>query len=127
MNKKIVQSVYIILGLLCTLLGAIGVVLPVLPTTPFLLLAAFFFARSSKRFHVWLTQSKLYKKHLHSFVETRTMTLKTKLCILLPASVMLIIAFCFAPIWHVQVLIAFAFVFKYYYFFFRIKTIPIEK
>lgn len=42
------------LGLLCVALGLIGVVLPLLPTVPFMLLAAFFFARSSERLHHWL-------------------------------------------------------------------------
>lgn len=42
------------LGLLCLLLGAVGIVLPLLPTVPFLLLAAFLFARSSERLHNWL-------------------------------------------------------------------------
>ncbi|MEP2531661.1 YbaN family protein [Shimia sp.] len=42
------------LGILCVGLAAIGVILPLLPTVPFLLLAAFFFARSSERMHNWL-------------------------------------------------------------------------
>lgn len=42
------------LGLLCVLLGLIGAVLPLVPTVPFMLLAAFFFARSSERLHNWL-------------------------------------------------------------------------
>lgn len=42
------------IGLLCLLLGAIGIVLPLVPTVPFLLLAAFLFARSSERLHNWL-------------------------------------------------------------------------
>ena len=42
------------LGIVCVGLGLIGVVLPILPTVPFMLLAAFFFARSSERLHNWL-------------------------------------------------------------------------
>ena len=42
------------LGLLCVALGLVGVVLPLLPTVPFMLLAAFCFARSSERLHHWL-------------------------------------------------------------------------
>ncbi len=42
------------LGLICVVLGLIGAVLPLVPTVPFMLLAAFFFARSSERMHNWL-------------------------------------------------------------------------
>jgi uncharacterized protein len=48
------QYVWAGLGLICVALAAIGVVVPLLPTVPFLLLAAFFFARSSSRLHHWL-------------------------------------------------------------------------
>ena len=123
MNKKIIRAIYLIFAFFFTGLGVVGVVIPVLPTTPFLLLASFFFARGSERFHKWFLSTGLYKKHLHSFAETRSMTLKTKWMILLPASIMLCIAFLLCPIWHGQILIAIAFFFKYYYFFFRIKTV----
>ena len=48
------RIVWLLLGLICVALAIIGVVLPLLPTVPFLLLAAFCFARSSERLHYWL-------------------------------------------------------------------------
>ena len=48
------RLVFAVLGLFCVALAGIGVVLPLLPTVPFLLLAAFFFARSSSRLHAWI-------------------------------------------------------------------------
>ncbi len=48
------------LGLLCVALAVVGIVLPLLPTVPFLLLAAFFFARSSSRLHNWLITHRTF-------------------------------------------------------------------
>lgn len=54
------QYLWATLGLLCVALAMIGVALPLLPTVPFLLLAAFFFARSSSRLHNWLISHRLF-------------------------------------------------------------------
>ena len=60
-------------------------------------------------------------------VQNRSMTLKTKFSLLLPASGMLLLAFAAMPNWYGRAFIIFLIIFKYVYFFTRIKTIPVEK
>ncbi|WP_312702380.1 YbaN family protein [Sedimentibacter sp.] len=117
------KYLFVGLGFVFFALGAIGTLLPVLPTTPFLLAAAFFFAKGSEKFNNWFLSTKLYKNHLESFISERAMTFKTKACILGFASTMLIIAFVSVDNIIVKGVIAFAFFFKYYYFIFHIRTI----
>ena len=121
--KSPIKLLWLMIGIVSMVLGAIGVVLPVLPTTPFLLLASFCFAKGSDRFHKWFIGTKLYKKHLESFVTSRSMTLKTKLCILMPASAMLILAMLAMSNIYGRVFIVFLIIFKYIYFFTRIETV----
>lgn len=121
--KSPIKLLWLMIGIVSMVLGAIGVVLPVLPTTPFLLLASFCFAKGSDRFHKWFIGTKLYKKHLESFVTSRSMTLNTKLCILLPASAMLILAMLAMSNIYGRVFIVFLIIFKYIYFFTRIETV----
>lgn len=121
--KSPIKLLWLMIGIVSMVLGAIGVVLPVLPTTPFLLLSSFCFAKGSDRFHKWFIGTKLYKKHLESFVTSRSMTLKTKLCILLPASAMLILAMLAMSNIYGRVFIVFLIIFKYIYFFTRIETV----
>lgn len=123
--KKSVKVFWLILGFSAMGIGAIGVVLPVLPTTPFLLLASFCLAKGSDRFHTWFTHTRLYKNHLESFVQTRSMTLKTKFSLLIPASAMLILAGFMMPNIYGRMFIVFLIIFKYFYFFTKIKTIPV--
>ena len=90
------KIIYLIIGFISLILGAIGVILPILPTTPFLLLSAFCFAKSSQRVHKWFLSTNLYQNHLDSFVKERAMTLKTKITILAFASFMLSFPFVFS-------------------------------
>ena len=127
MKKNPLRILWLILGFAAIGIGAVGVALPVLPTTPFLLLASFCLAKGSEKFHTWFTGTKLYKNHLDEFVQNRSMTLKTKFSLLLPASGMLLLAFAAMPNWYGRAFIIFLIIFKYVYFFTRIKTIPVER
>ena len=80
-------------GLAFFALGMVGVALPILPTTPFILLAAFCFARSSTRLNDWFKGTKVYKQVLEGYVTKRSMTLRAKLTILIPVTVLLAIGF----------------------------------
>lgn len=123
-KKNPLRIMWLILGFLAMGIGAAGVILPVLPTAPFLLLASFCLARGSERFHRWFTGTKLYRRHLESFVRNRAMTLKTKFSLLIPASCMLILAFLAMSNVYGRVFIIFLIFFKYIYFFTKIRTVP---
>ena len=124
--EKIKKFLYVTIGIISFGLGAIGVVLPVLPTTPFLLLSSFCFVRGSERFDKWIKGTKLYKKHLESFVNNRQMTLKQKVTILLFADFMLMFPLIILDSLMVKGLIVIVMLTKYWYFIFRIKTVKKE-
>ena len=72
--KKII---YIFIGSVSLVLGIIGAFFPVLPTTPFLLLAAFCYMRSSRRMYQWLIHNKIFGAYVYSYVTYRAIPKKT--------------------------------------------------
>ncbi|MGN1318264.1 MAG: YbaN family protein [Lachnospirales bacterium] len=117
------KYIFIIFGFSCVAIGALGVVMPILPTTPFLLLASFCFAKGSNKFNTWFKNTKLYKNNLESFEKNRTMTLKTKLCILIPVTLLLLIAFFMMNNIIGKITIIVLLVIKYFYFITKVRTI----
>jgi len=61
------------------LLAVIGILLPVMPTTIFVILAAYFFAKGSERLHSWLISNKIFGTYLMNYREGRGMTIGSKL------------------------------------------------
>lgn len=106
-------------------LGALGAALPLLPAFPFLLLAAYCFARSSERLHRWFVGTRLYKENLESFVAGRGMTRRTKLRIM--TLVTLTMAIGFAMMGRVpvgRVILGIVWAGHVLYFIFGIRTLP---
>lgn len=121
--NKIKKYIYVTVGLLSFAMGAIGVILPILPTTPFLLLASFCFVRGSEKFDRWFKSTNMYKKHLESFVNEKAMTMKQKIIILLFVNIMLAIPIILIDNLHMRLFLLGLICIKLYYFIFKIKTI----
>ncbi|MBR3298422.1 MAG: YbaN family protein [Clostridia bacterium] len=126
---SIKRIVFIVLGCICLALGAVGIFLPVLPTTPFFLATLFFFTNSSKRLHDWFIGTGLYNKHLDSFVKKRGMTLSTKLSVILTVTLLMGFGFFMMArkgIWIPCIILSVVWLIHLIYFIFRVKTIPKE-
>ena len=78
-KSKLKRIILITAGSTSVGLAAIGIVIPVLPTTPFLLLACFCFARSSKRLHYWLFHNRLFGPHIKNYAKHKAVTKSTKI------------------------------------------------
>jgi hypothetical protein len=72
------KHLLVILGWFFTLLGFIGVILPILPTTPFLIVALVCFSKSSPRFHRMLLNNRWFGPPLKQWEEKKTLSRKTK-------------------------------------------------
>ena len=124
---KIKKIGYIALGCIGVGLGAVGAVLPLLPAFPFLLLAAFCFARSSERLDRWFKGTKLYKENLESFVQGKGMTKKTKVRIMVTVTLLMSIGFVMMHAVPVgRIVLGGVWVFHILDFCFGVKTIPAD-
>jgi uncharacterized membrane protein YbaN (DUF454 family) len=101
MHKKMLKVLLVILGTISVGLGILGIFLPLLPTTPFLLLAAFLYARSSQRFYDWLLNNRWFGHYIRNYRERRGISLKIKIL----AISTLWITISISAFWFVKILI----------------------
>lgn len=78
-KQKLVKMLFLVAGTFSLSLGAIGIFLPILPTTPFLLLSAACYLRSSNRMHKWLLNNRWFGDYIRNYQEGRGIPFKTKI------------------------------------------------
>lgn len=108
-GSPLVRWLLMAAGALCVVLGVIGIFLPLLPTTPLMLLAAACFARSSRRFHDWLLANRTFGPLILEWERHRSIPRRTKLTAiaLMSATLAVSIVFFVEPRWLKALLAAF--------------------
>lgn len=122
----LIKVLFLLSGFLFLFLAIVGMILPLLPSTPFLLISSFCFVKSSARVNNWFKGSIIYKKYIHEMKTKKGMTLKSKLVILIPVYLILLFLFFAKPIPLMRILILILLTLKTIAFM-KIKTIPSEK
>lgn len=92
------RNLFVVLGAINVGLGVLGILLPLLPTTPFLLLAAYLFARSSERCHRWLLHQRILGPYIHAFRSKTGLTRTQKLRMGASFTMLLGVSVYFAPL-----------------------------
>ena len=103
--RTIKEKGFLILGLLSVVLGSVGVILPVLPTTPFLLLAGWFFTRSSPQFKNWLESTRLYESYVGEFKRQGGISKRKKIHILMTTYLVMGLSMLLMPLRGVQIFV----------------------
>ena len=105
-GSRLQRLLFFTLGSIFVALATLGVLLPLLPTTPFLLLAAACYARSSSRFHSWLLANRIFGPTIRQWQESRSIAFRTKLTaiFMLVATLGSSVIF-FVPLWPVKLLL----------------------
>lgn len=120
--KKIVNGICVVLAFACVGLGLLGIVLPILPTTPLFIAAACLFAKGSKRFHVWFLNTKIYKKYIESAVKNGTMEKDAKRKMMITLGLVFGVGIFFSPIFAKFIIFIVAAI-HFYVLIFRIKSV----
>lgn len=121
MNKL----VYFMLFLMNILLSVASALLPVLPSTPFLLLAAYCLAKSSKRLHDWFVNTRLYKANLESYAQGKGMTLRAKIRIMGMITPLMAMGFIMMrSVFEARYVVWLMWLLHFLYLAFCVKTIP---
>jgi uncharacterized membrane protein YbaN (DUF454 family) len=104
-EKNIIKHIIFVGGFISLILGIIGIVIPILPTTPFLLLSSAAFAKSSQKFHKWLLNNKVFGFYIRNYKEGKGMPTKIKIFTLALLWLTIMISFFLISLFWVQILL----------------------
>lgn len=120
-SSKMKTTFHLVFGFISLCLGLVGLIMPILPTTPFILLASYCFMRSSKKFFVWIR----YHPKFQSSFENKGLTKRGKITILIWAWCILLIGAIFTDIIWLKLLLISIGGIKTFVFAKLIRTVPI--
>ncbi|MCC4832046.1 YbaN family protein [Shewanella sp. 1_MG-2023] len=99
------RGFFVIVGLTSVTLGTIGIVVPLLPTVPFILLAAYCFARSSDRLHHWLMTHPWFSQGLNDWQNKRSINKKLKRKAMIMTTLSFVVSIAIVPLLWVQIML----------------------
>lgn len=95
------------IGTISVFLGVLGIFLPLLPTTPFLLLASYCYLRSSKKMYGWIMNHKTFGSYIHNYIEYKAIKKRTRISALIFLWGSLGFSIYLAPIFYVKIMLVF--------------------
>ena len=116
------KYILIPLAFIFLIIGSIGIIIPILPTTPFYLLSLYLFSKSSKNLENWFKNTRVYQRNIKSFHESRTLNIKTKISILMFSTTLITLTMIICSNIYITIILINILLVKYYYFIFKIKT-----
>ena len=103
--SKLKRTIYYVIGYISITLGIVGLIFPILPTTPFLLLAAASFAKNSEKAYNWLINNRIFGKFIRDHREGKGIPVKVKIYTLFFLWLSIILSILFTSILWVQILL----------------------
>lgn len=105
MGSAFKRHLLVAAGFVCVGIGVVGVIVPLLPTTPFLLLAAYCFLRGSPRWHAWLLGNRVFGRYIHDYLAYRAVPRRMKIGALAVLWVCLSVSAALVCIWYVALIL----------------------
>lgn len=121
------KIIYLTFGFIFLALGIVGIYIPLLPATPFLILATYCFGRGSKKFNDYFVSTKLYKENIEPIKNKEGITKNKKFKILAMITFFVGISFILIDNLHARICLGLVLFFHYFYFLVKVKTAEVEK